>query len=221
MATRFLETASSRPRRAIGQHSGKEYSPLQFFLKESKGKFVQNWRISNHLFLFKVLNSVYTEEGAHMEILKALDHLGDVETAAADFYDFLAKQFAHHREASGLFYRMSIQERNHRNLIRFCKRMVSRDSASYHKVDFDVELVSAFLKEVRNFKKLHPSPDLKQAIEFALSLESHAVEGLHSSLMADSNPRMRSLMEQLAEEDSRHVQQLESFARKHMSEEVC
>lgn len=152
-----------------------------------------------------------------MEILKALDHLGDVETAAADFYDFLAKHFENEHEASGLFYRMAIQEKNHKNLIRFCKRMVYRDSASYQQIDFDIDLVKDFLQEIRNFKKSHPSPDLKQALHFALDLESHAVERIHSSLMAESNPRIRSLMEQLAEEDSRHAQQLESFAQEHMS----
>lgn len=152
-----------------------------------------------------------------MDLLKALNHLSRVETAAADFYEFLSAHFESLPEVSGFYYRMAIQERNHRNLIGFCKKMVHQDPTAFNVVDFDVSLVEDFLEDVRRFKQENPRPSLSQALEFSISLENHGAEKIHKSLVGTSNPKISALITQLSEEDSRHAALLETFARDQLS----
>jgi hypothetical protein len=149
-----------------------------------------------------------------VQILTVLSVLGKVEMAVAELYYWLSAVFAEDPEASGFFFRMSMQEKSHVNLVRYAKKLAHRAPDDFADVVFAPEIIDDLIRSLHAFREANPSPSLGEALAFAMQVEGHDAEQLHRSLVIKSNPAVSDLISSLAKADAEHFGMLERFARK-------
>jgi len=148
-----------------------------------------------------------------MRIFGVLSRLEMIESKMAEFYEWLSEVFASDSEASGLFYRMSLQERSHAGLLRYGRKLVSRSPQDFEDVDFDAESVDSLLASVDAFRRDFPRPSLVEALFFAMKVECHPAENAHREVLSVSNPEISQIIGSLAIADEEHHQLLRAFAQ--------
>jgi rubrerythrin len=149
-----------------------------------------------------------------MKILALLSSLEKIELEMASLYEWLSGVFSEDLEASGLFFRMAMQEKSHANLIRYGKKLVHQTPSDFGEVDFDVSEIDPLLEAIRASKGQNPPPELDEAIALALSLEESPAERIHRKILIDSNPEVQNLIRSLAAADDEHLSGLKHFAAK-------
>lgn len=152
-----------------------------------------------------------------MRIFEVLSRLEMIESKMADFYEWLSEVFDSDSDASGLFFRMSLQEKSHASLIRYGRKLVSRCPQDFEDVDFDAESVDSLLASVDSFRVDSPQPSLDEALFFAMKTECHPAENAHREVLAVSNPEIGQIIRSLAIADEEHHQTLKSFAQERAS----
>ncbi|MCU0303373.1 MAG: hypothetical protein MUC56_04890 [Thermoanaerobaculales bacterium] len=148
-----------------------------------------------------------------MKILEALSRLERVEGAMASLYEWLSEVFAADGEASGLFFRLSLQEKSHASLLRYGRKLVHRSPKEFDDVDLDGVAVDALLATVERFRAAAPVPSLADALFFAMRVECHPAEHGHREVLAASNPAISQIVRNLAIADEEHHQTLKVFAQ--------
>jgi rubrerythrin len=149
-----------------------------------------------------------------VRILNLLGQLEKVELEMAALYDRLSRHFEHDAEASGLFFRMAMQERSHAGLVRYGKSLVHQAPGDFAEVDFDVSGIDRLLVSIRASMDGGPPASLQEALTLALSLEDSPAEAAHRSILIGSNPGVTQLIRSLAASDEEHVAGLRAFARR-------
>ncbi len=139
-----------------------------------------------------------------MTILKLLDALQQLELQVAELYRWLADEFADDREATGVFFRLSLQEETHANLIAFQRRMILHASGPVPVPDIDIRAVAEVSQQLREFRARHPHPTLEEALSFAASLEDTAAERVHTRILTGAESPLKALVSSLAADDLRH-----------------
>ncbi len=147
-----------------------------------------------------------------MQILTVLTAIGKIETNVGNFYEWLSDVFSDDPEASGFFFRMSMQEKSHANLVSFAKKLAHRSPDDFGEVDVDMKVADELLEDLSTFHATNPNPTLPDALAFAMKVEGHDAESLHRSLVIQSNPEIAEIINSLAKADSEHFQALEAFA---------
>lgn len=152
-----------------------------------------------------------------MRIFEVLSRLEMIESKMADFYEWLSEVFDSDSDASGLFFRMSLQEKSHASLLKYGRKLVSRSPQDFEDVDFDAESVDSLLASVDSFRVDSPQPSLDKALFFAMQVECHPAENAHREVLAVSNPEIGQIIRSLAIADDEHHQTLKSFAQERAS----
>ncbi len=146
-----------------------------------------------------------------MQILTVLTAIGRVETRVGDFYQWLSETFNDDSEVSGFFYRLSMQERSHANLISYAKKLVHQSPCDFEDVDIEIGVVAEIEELLTDFRTENPQPTLNDALEISMKVESHHAEKLHRSAVIESNPKVASLVNSLAVADEEHFEILKNF----------
>ncbi|PWB72624.1 MAG: hypothetical protein C3F15_10840 [Holophagae bacterium] len=149
-----------------------------------------------------------------MKILSLLGVLERVELEMAALYEWLSRLFEHDAEASGLFFRMAMQERSHATLLRFGKSLVHQAPGQFADVEFDAAAIDGLLVAIRTARHERPAPSLEEAVSRALQFEDGPVEAAHRSILTNSNPGVTDLVRRLAAADEEHAAGLRAFARR-------
>lgn len=149
-----------------------------------------------------------------MQILTVLSAIENIESSVAKLYEWFSECFTADREASGFFFRLAMQERSHATMVAFSKGLVRRSPTDFSSVDFDMALVDDLLQTVTDFRTQHPRPSVAQALDFAMAIESHAAEGIHRSMVIQSNPEVADMINNLAKADKEHFKLLKDYAEK-------
>jgi rubrerythrin len=144
-------------------------------------------------------------------ILRVLDTLEKLEAKMADLYEWFASIFAADSEAAEFFYRMSLDETAHANLVRYYRRIASKDAKLLREVILDVEPLTAAIESI-NADLLGPKPSLEEALKMAIDLEINAAESHAIAALATAAPGLAPLLSNLGALDSRHHRALEEFA---------
>ena len=147
-----------------------------------------------------------------MKILALLSSLEQVELEMAALYEWLSSVFEEDPEASGLFFRMAMQEKSHANLIRYGKKLVHQAPKDFGEVEFDPESIEGLLAAVRAARSAAAPDCLENAIALALRFEDNPAETAHRSILMTSNPGVREVIQNLAAADEEHVEGLRAFA---------
>lgn len=161
---------------------------------------------------------VRLSSGVSVKILQVLAKLECVESEMASFYEWLSEIFEADSDASGLFFRMSLQEKSHAGLLKYGRKLVFRSPNEFDDVDFDGETTDALLREVREFRTRNPEPSLSEALFFAMRIEGHPAENGHREVLSISNPEISRIIENLAIADEEHHRTLSTFVQERAAE---
>ena len=147
-----------------------------------------------------------------MQMLVLLTTLADIEMEMLRLYAWLAEVFQADSEAAGLFYRLSLQERSHHNLVRFAKRLVHSSPGEFAQVPVNERELRQLPTTIADFRGGEP-PSLEDALRFAVEVERHAGENIHRRVIVKSNPKLAAMIASLATSDADHRRALEELAR--------
>jgi rubrerythrin len=147
-----------------------------------------------------------------MDIITVLKKLGSLERELGNAYEWSAKQFVHDEQARDFFRKLSEEERQHLDLIKYQERVVQRAPKEFSGVDIDVPAIEKTLNAIAEFRKTTPA--VKDAIRFALDIETEVVECYAATVMERSNPSFAELVRGFASNMSDdHYKQLIEFGR--------
>lgn len=149
-----------------------------------------------------------------MQILTVLSAIENIESSVANLYEWFSEVFAADPEASGFFFRLAMQERSHANMVAFSKSLVRSKPVEFSGVDFDMNLVDDLIHTLDVFRAGNRKPTLGQALGFAMEIEGHAAEGIHRSMVIQSNPDVSNMINSLAKADREHFKLLKDYADK-------
>ncbi len=166
------------------------------------------------LSLFPRFSEPERRKVTEMQTLTVLSAIENIESSVAKLYEWFSECFTADREASGFFFRLAMQERSHANMVAFSKGLVRRSPNDFSSVDFDMALVDDLLQMVSNFRTQHPQPSLPQALDFSMAIENHAAEGIHRSMVIQSNPEVADMINNLAKDDREHSRLLKEYAER-------
>jgi len=147
-----------------------------------------------------------------MNILPALRTLEKTELAAASLYTWFHELFTGDDEAAFLFYRLSVEEKGHANLVRFIIRLAGKESLDSFALELDVVAMAKAIEEIRHIQTLS-NISLRQAVQFALDLENQVFEFHSRKAVTAALPGIGGLIQSLGRLDQAHVMQLTDFAK--------
>jgi hypothetical protein len=146
-----------------------------------------------------------------MRLLKVLYKLEMVEERMGELYWALHKKFEDNKKASQLFYKLYVEERNHVALVLYEKRVVWQNQDSFDDVEFDLEEIDKFLREVEKTFQRIKNITVREAVEAALEFESGAAEKHLKKGTLLSNIRFSLFLESLGRSDEEHLSKLQKF----------
>lgn len=146
-----------------------------------------------------------------MHILKVLYPLRKLESRISELYEWFSRIFADDTEAASLFYRISIDETAHADLVRYQERLASRNNELFGEIPVDIAVVDSTLEMVTSVLS-GPPPSLEQAVRIALDIESSAAESHYRATIAHAAPDISRLLSSLRGFDNRHREIFEEFA---------
>jgi hypothetical protein len=149
-----------------------------------------------------------------MHILKMLGPLEELETKMADLYDWFSHAFRKDEEATAFFYRVSVEEVVHANIIRYQRRLVSKNPKSFGEITIDASLIEKTLSEIAALRNLAPYPELEDALRNAIGLEHCLAEEHYRTALVMANPEVSNLLRSLGAFDLRHISRFDEFAIK-------
>ncbi len=149
-----------------------------------------------------------------MDILKAFDVLGHLESRVQALYDYYNKLFIDDREAAGMFYTLALDEKYQCDIVAYQTRMVRRNRNLFKDVEIDVSAVDSVLSRIESILKSPTPPTLDEAVAFTLDLKVNSLEYHYTNLIAKSNPEVAPLISALASSDKEHTLMLSNLAGK-------
>lgn len=149
-----------------------------------------------------------------MQIEIALRHLGDLELALADLYEWYSDVFASDPEAVYVFIKMAREERAHYRLIDFHRRLLGRDPRLSVEVDLEPGEIVTIVGKARTLRTPTALPSLAEALREALAMEASAADSLYRSTLFEQHPEFVKLLGALGAEDRAHVERIREMARR-------
>ena len=136
------------------------------------------------------------------------------EAKMADLYRVYSELYATDVEAASLFYRLSLEEKNHVNVISYQKRVVSQNPKLFGEVELDAEAIQEEIAAVEALAKVRVTPPVDEALRTALELENGAAERHFRLAAIQSNPDAAKHLMSLGTVDKRHFEALKAFAKR-------
>ncbi len=146
-----------------------------------------------------------------MVILKVLDGIEKLEAKMADLYEWFRTIFKQDAEAAALFDRLNLDETAHVNLVRYYRRVVSKNIKLFGDISIDVESLKATLARVESIRS-GPLPSLEEAVKTAIDIEINAGEVHAVAAFGSAVSGIASLLRSLGAFDSKHYRVIEEFA---------
>ncbi|HUO77270.1 MAG TPA: DnaJ domain-containing protein [Thermodesulfovibrionales bacterium] len=146
-----------------------------------------------------------------MYIMRVLDLLERLEAKISELYEWFSRIYAQDAEAASLFYRISIDETAHANLVKYEKRLVAQNTKIFGEISLDPGVINATLEMVTSVLSA-ASPSLEQAVKVSLDIEHSAAEAHYRAAIAQASPDISRLLENLEGFDTRHIEVFEEFA---------
>lgn len=146
-----------------------------------------------------------------MLILRVLDSIEKLEAKMADLYEWFGTIFKQDAEAAALFDRLNLDETAHVNLVRYYRRVVSKNIKLFGDISIDVESLKGTLARIESILS-GPLPSLEEAVETAIDIEVNAAEVHAVTAVGSAASGIASLLSSLGAFDSNHYGVLDEFA---------
>jgi rubrerythrin len=153
---------------------------------------------------------LYYAEGL-VDILTALKKLGDLENSVGKLYEWFATLFQNDEKAREFFKKLAEDEQAHFDIVKYQERVVRKTPKDFEHVDMNLAAVEELLWSIKSFRKT--TPCVKDAIGFALHIETEIVETYAATIMDKSNKNLAEMVKGMThgfKED--HYKQLIQFA---------
>jgi hypothetical protein len=147
-----------------------------------------------------------------MEIIGALNRMEEIEKKASELYRGYHAAFFHDEEAAYFFYKLYLEEKGHRNLVQYVKRLVRQNPKMFSGVDFTEEEFDKILSRLNEELSRKHQPSLMEAIEIAEEFEITLSEGYLKHLPLKHNSILLDLYNALGEKD--HSEKITAFKMK-------
>ena len=149
-----------------------------------------------------------------MSTQRLFNLLERLEGKMAELYRMYSDLFATDAEASSLFFRLSMEEKSHVNIVKYERRLTKQNPRFFEKAVLDEEALSAECDRVEKLCNSRMTPSLEDALWVALEIESGAAERHYRMSLLQSSPEAAKLLKGMAKEDNQHNEALRAFAVK-------
>jgi len=154
------------------------------------------------------------DQAGAIDVGRALRYLEEIEAGLENLYSWYAELFSEDREAGAIFNLMRSEEKSHKNMVVFQRRLVFREGKSFGPADVDFKGIKATLADIKKAGKTRDPPPLNQAVIQSIAFEFSAAESYHRSVLPQANPSLAALIKTLTKENLGHWQRLVEFAVK-------
>lgn len=146
-----------------------------------------------------------------MDILIVLRKLGELEKEAGRLYEWLSSVVAFDEKAKEFFLKLSADEKSHLDLVKYQERVVRKSPKDFGEVQVNMPAIDTTLSKIAEFRKT--SPTFREAMRFALDIETEISEYYATTVMDQSNQHFAELTKSLsATQKDDHYKQLIRFA---------
>ncbi len=149
-------------------------------------------------------------------ILTVLNMLEEIETAMKNLYLWISEKFPEDPEIYRFFQRMSREEETHAGMVRYQKRLIRQNPDSFEDVSVDLSELREFLDFVSAIPQRESIPTPEKALELAIRLEGMDEERMYRSVIIESYPELRELIQNLTRSDEEHCAFLKKFTRNYL-----
>lgn len=147
-----------------------------------------------------------------MQLVTALDELLRLEIALGELYRWLSEVFeTADPDAAAVFFRLSVQEEGHANLIRYHRRIIRRSTQAPAEVESFEVVIRAAVERIMVFRNTNGHPTLLAAADLAAELESLAADSIHARLAANSPAELGGFIGTLLRDDRGHLEVVEGL----------
>jgi rubrerythrin len=135
----------------------------------------------------------------------------EIETLASKLYKKYYEYFFTDKEASFFFYRLHLEEKGHRNLVQYVKRLARQNPTLFKDIDMPLEELNKFIVFILELLDRKKQPTLEEAVGIAEELELTLSEGYLKNLPLISSPILADLYNALGEKE--HTERITAFKR--------
>jgi rubrerythrin len=147
-----------------------------------------------------------------MNILTVLGKLAKLEQDMSHTYAWLANRFAAEQRIRDLFRELSDEEKAHYDLVKYQVRVVLASPKDFSEVEVDLAAIDSALAAIAEFRRGEPTT--KEAIRFALDMETSVAECYAVKVMDQSNKSLAEMIRTLSSIDGeKHRKRLVTFAK--------
>jgi len=147
-----------------------------------------------------------------MGISTFMNKLLEFKVALGNLYQWFSNGFQLDQEAARTFGRLALQEGKHANLIRYQKRLLGANASVIPAREGCFDDVERLLEEIDALRNRATPPTLTEALELSIRIERSAAEKLLPAVAAASGCGLSPLFSQLAADDDKHMEMLESLS---------
>lgn len=148
-----------------------------------------------------------------MDIWLALNRIEELENKLADLYEWLSNLFSEDKEIKSFFYRISLDEISHRDLVRYQKRTVKKNPGLFPGIEIDLDDIQGIIAGIDQFRTSIPT--IEEALKFLMAIEKNSAENYFSTVMMYSNKDFASLINNLSKTFREHHKEIKEFAVKY------
>ncbi len=147
-----------------------------------------------------------------VDILFVLRKLGELESQAAKAYEWVASILQDDEKVRDFFLKLSEVEKAHFDLVKYQERVVRKAPKDFGPVDVDIAAIDRAIAMIAAFRAT--TPVLRDAIRFALDLETEIAVSYTASVMGQSNKDFARVVQGLVANESHnnHYKELIRFA---------
>ena len=153
-------------------------------------------------------------------VMNILNNLELIETRMRDIYAALARRFADNEPYRNLFRNLSQEEEHHADQIRYQKRLVRQNPGDFSHVSVDMEGMDEILAFLEHLQENPPTATEAEALRLTIDMESISQERMYRSVIVESCPGLKPLIENLTRFDKDHLYRLNRFAEEQLPGEI-
>lgn len=150
------------------------------------------------------------------DIISALKKIELMEGKLSELYAWFSKVFEDNREFASFFFKLSLDEKQHRDLVTFQLKLARNNRGLFGNTVVSVDHIESFIKKLDDFRTTNPDrPQAEAVFPFVLQIENSLCEQYYSSVMEQSNEDVAELVKTLSKECDNHYRECLEMAKKH------
>ena len=153
-------------------------------------------------------------------VMNILNDLEKIETSLMGIYAKMAEHFVDDDDCRALFLALSRDEETHAGHVRYQKRLVRQSPTDFCHVSIDLDEMKEILEFLGHLLENPPTPSPEEAVRLAIDLESTSQEKMYRSIIVESCPELKPLIDNLTRFDEKHLSRLQAFMNEHFPEDT-